>query len=115
MDVKALNIVYFAVTALVIVWILYNRKNSKPSKLNLRAYQKNLPDLVQKSKSRSGGPKNLDCLFMYNGHEFNAYEVLGIPAGSSSAAAEVAYETLKSTTNSEHDFYKAAFNAIKNS
>ncbi len=109
---KALNFIYFAVTALVIVWILYNRKNSKPSKLNLRAGYKNLPDLVQKTKGK-GGPKSLDCLFMYNGHEFNAYEVLGIPAGSPIAAAEVAYETLKSTTKSDHDFFHAAFDAIK--
>jgi hypothetical protein len=113
-NLKSLNIIYFAVTALVIVWILYNRKTSKPARLNLRAGAKNLPDLMRKTKF-SGNEKNLDCLFMYNGHEFNAYEVLGIPAGSNFKLAEEAFAHLQNKNDKEHDFYLAALHAIRDS
>ncbi|MCB0349405.1 MAG: hypothetical protein KDD37_11260 [Bdellovibrionales bacterium] len=96
------------------MWILYNRKSSKPARLNLRAGKKTLPDIVKKTKN-TGREKNLDCLFMYNGHEFNAYEVLGIPGGASIQMAEEAFQTLKNAKGQEHDFYLAALNAIKQS
>lgn len=98
------------------MWILWNRKSSRPSRLNLRAYQKNLPDLAKNAYNKyRHGEKNLDCLFMYNGHEFNAYEVLGIPAGAPIEMAESAFKSLSKTNYKEYEFFKAALEALKKS
>lgn len=76
--------------------------------------------------------KNLNVMFMYNGHSFDAYEVLGIPAGSSYQTAQKAYEELMQNTDpmipsptdilgrggaqsgvSQKEFLKAALFAIR--
>ncbi len=84
-----------------------------PSKLNLRSGNKatgnsadnanRLPGQVFVA-SRPTDPfeakmKNLNVMFMYNGHSFDAYEVLGIPAGSSYQTAQKAYEELMQNTD----------------
>lgn len=57
--------------------------------------------------------KNLNCFFMYNGHDWDAYLVLGVPAGSTLPAVTQAYQDLikKSDPNS-YEFFEAAYQAI---
>ncbi len=57
--------------------------------------------------------KELNVLFNWNGHTWDAYEVLGIPAGSSSIAVEAAYERMcRSVRPDSIPFITAAYEAI---
>ncbi len=70
------------------------------------------------SDSRSGPDaplqeKVLNVLYNWNGHSWDAYEVLGLPAGSSvEAASEALQRALGKTDPESHAFLKAAFDAI---
>lgn len=65
-------------------------------------------------QSPSAPPKDLNIIFIYNGHAWDAYEVLGIPAGSSLATAKSKYEqTSKDLQGATIEFYEAAFRAIE--
>lgn len=66
--------------------------------------------------SANSESKNLNVIFNYNGHSWDAFEVLGIPAGAKPAAVEEAYKkVLKETDKSSHDFVRTAFEAIRKS
>lgn len=99
----------------VVLLFTWGRKSHilSPSKLNLRSGNKatdnsagnasRLPEQVFVA-SRPTDPfeakmKNLNVMFMYNGHSFDAFEVLGIPAGSSYQAAQKAFEELMQNTD----------------
>jgi len=57
--------------------------------------------------------KSLNVFFNWNGHSWDAYEVLGVPAGSSLPAVQVAYQELLTRSGSDaHAFYKAAYDTI---
>ncbi len=57
--------------------------------------------------------KNLNVMFIYNGHNFDAYEVLGLPAGSSIAEVTKKYqESIVKGDAGEIAFFEAAFQAI---
>ena len=57
--------------------------------------------------------KNLSIFFMYNGHDWEAHAVLGIPQGASLTMATVKYQNLiKSEDPSTFEFYEGAYNAI---
>ena len=56
----------------------------------------------------------LNVMFNYNGHTFDAYETLGVPAGSSWDEVRVAFEnSISQADGASHEFYLTAFNAIK--
>ena len=55
-------------------------------------------------------------MFVFNGHTFDAYEILGIPAGSSLASAKKVFEAQITTLDPQQkEFLEAAFAAIKHS
>lgn len=57
---------------------------------------------------------SLNVIFNYNGHSFDAYQTLGIPAGSSWDEVKQAFEHSVSTSDTaSKEFYLTAFNAIK--
>jgi hypothetical protein len=59
-------------------------------------------------------PSILNIHFSYNGHDFDAYEVLGVPAGTSLEKVEIAYRTaLEKAESSSREFLDAAFRAIQ--
>lgn len=65
------------------------------------------------SKSATSEEKTLNVLFNWNGHTWDAYEVLGIPAGSSRAAVDAAFERIKLDVDQESvPFVTAAYRAI---
>jgi hypothetical protein len=60
------------------------------------------------------GATDLNVLFNWNGHTWDAYEVLDIPAGSSVASAKAAFEKLKKELDPQSfPFLTAAFEAIR--
>lgn len=57
--------------------------------------------------------KNLNIYFMYNGHEWESHEVLGVPAGASMPEVTEAYQKLiLSNDASTYEFYESAYQAI---
>lgn len=61
----------------------------------------------------SGTSKDLNILFNYNGHSWDAYEVLGLPAGASLVDVTKAYQGMLKTADPEsHEFLETAFKSI---
>jgi hypothetical protein len=57
--------------------------------------------------------KQLSIFFIYNGHDWEAHQVLGIPQGASIDVATRAYqEQLKAADPMSYEFYEAAHAAI---
>lgn len=57
--------------------------------------------------------KNLNVIFMYNGHSWDAHEVLGVPAGANSEMLKSAYrEALEKSQSDGRAFIEAAYRAI---
>ncbi|MEK6555987.1 MAG: hypothetical protein AABZ31_12150 [Bdellovibrionota bacterium] len=57
--------------------------------------------------------KELNVIFQYNGHDFDAYEALGLPAGSSSENARIAFENAKNHADpGAREFLETAYQSI---
>ncbi len=68
------------------------------------------PQKVTKDFSQE---KNLNVLFNYNGHTWDAYEVLGIPAGAPLHLVTQAYQReISKQDPTSHPFLQAAYQAI---
>lgn len=112
---------------LLILLFLFGRKGlPAPSKLNLRRGSKghgkgaNSPQVYTRSEfsdSENGSSdpvlKNLNVIFMFNGHTFDAFEVLGAPAGASYETAEKFFNQSLARKSSDREFLAAALSAIK--
>lgn len=62
------------------------------------------------------GSRSLQVFFNYNGHTFEAYEALGLPAGASLHAVQSAFSKQKILADSEsRPFLEAAFEALNSS
>ena len=117
------------VAAFFLVWFWLARKNPgrEPTQLRLR----NQETPIKPSSSPSPQPtkkmtepsasddlavqkaKKLNILFMYNGHDWDAYQVLGLPAGASLPLVTERYQQLiKQADQGQYDFYDAAYQAI---
>lgn len=113
---------------LILMLILWRRSQNKaPTQLKLRNGQTssssrmpttrgqpmNLSAEVLKETS-VGREKILNVFFNYNGHCWDAYEILGVPAGAPPALVESAFKKLISTTAPEsRGFIEAAYEAIR--
>lgn len=61
----------------------------------------------------AGESKELNVLFNYNGHTWDAYEVFGLPAGASLVEVTRAYQqVLKTADPDSHEFLETAFKTI---
>lgn len=124
----------------VIYFVLGRPKSRLPTKLNLKAGEsdnKNRNDIAknilqQKEASlqiepkvkilepesnsdavKTKSTKNLSLFFMYNGHDWEAHQVLGIPQGASLEVATKAYqEMIKESDPSSFEFLESAYNCI---
>lgn len=109
-----------AVSLVLLVSFVLGRKGyMPPSKLNMKKggaasdFSRGEAGLVP---SDYVAEKNLNVIFMFNSHSFDAFEVLGLPAGSSHLAVEAAYARLKKTVDPKQaEFIHAAYSAIKRS
>jgi hypothetical protein len=126
---------------ILIVWFLMGRRSSaiKPTKLRMK--EGNAPSnpgtpadvsktaaMTDNSYSRYSNPKyqkfleidekapppkELNVLFNYNGHTWDAYEVLGVPAGENIVVVTKAYqELIKKSSPESQEFLETAFKAV---
>ena len=57
--------------------------------------------------------RQLSIQFMYNGHDWEAHDVLGLPQGATLPMATEAYQKLlQGSDSNSYPFYEAAYNAI---
>lgn len=108
--------------ALAAVFFIGRGRVRAPAKLNLKArWGRSLSKVAAQSNAGNGNSnsngekvKNLNVIFMFNGHTWDAYEVLGVPAGSRMEAVQAAYEKAISQMGGQKtEFIEAAFDAIK--
>ena len=81
------------------------RPTPGPTELKFRRKMKSIFNL-------DDGAKQLNAIFVYNAHSFDAYEVLGIPAGSNPEAVERAFKVALAKSTGETQFLQAAYDAI---
>lgn len=80
-------------------------------------HQKKDHDHKEKKPNIKSDPRSINIIFAYNGHEWDAYEVLGIPAGSSLETVKQAYEKMLSKIQLREGkkskvFFDTAYQAI---
>lgn len=64
----------------------------------------------------SGEAHSLNVFFNFNGHSFDAYEALGVPAGSTVEEIQRAFQrSIQGSDTASRDFFTAALNAIQQS
>jgi hypothetical protein len=69
------------------------------------------PDQLKTPPPPPGPPPK--CLFIYNGHDWDAFEVLGLsPYSSFSEATRVYQEQIKKADPGKHEFLQTAYMAI---
>lgn len=89
---------------------MFPAKKPKERTLNFAKNKQNAPE------SSSGAALALNVFFNFNGHSFDAYEALGVPAGSTLEEIQAAFQkSIQGTDASSQEFFSAAFNAIKQS
>jgi hypothetical protein len=131
--------IYVGVAVILMIWFWLGRKNrgDTPTQLNLRnpeskverpgpvmpsVASKSQPNSKWKPPSVSEEPsedsavrkaKPLNILFMYNGHDWDAYAVLGVPAGASLPLVTERFQQLvKQADQGQIEFFDAAYQAI---
>ena len=128
---------------LVLYFILGRPKAEAPSKLNLKAkdsvdytkqqwFEPESKKMTQMSSVRAmqvvgadaaatarvatpepREARSLSILFMYNGHDWEAHEVLGVPQGASMHQVTAAYQQIIKTADTNSlSFYEHAYAAI---
>ena len=65
------------------------------------------------ARAQAAATKTLNIYFMYNGHEWESHEVLGVPAGAKlPVVTEVYQKLIKTSDSSTFEFYESAYQAI---
>lgn len=113
------TLIYLNVAFLVLVVIYFYRGRAKDqtTKMNLGAKSQVGPQKLNVAL-RTQGPQHqaereLGVIFNFNGHQWEAYQVLGVPAGSSLDVCREACEKLKRHDDSE--IFDLAIQAIQKS
>lgn len=102
------------------VFLIWRRPTTR-LRLKLKSASSNSNRIVPFANPKRSGitvthqrPDVLNIHFQYNGHSFDAYEVLGLPAGSSWEKVEEAYGKVADASDpSSRDFLQAALMAIE--
>lgn len=137
---KYLILYALIVTPIVVSFFFLRKGSEKPVRLNMhgqlgksdppapsgapgptansgKALQKNPGPFTRDSAQAPGAEassRSLNVFFNWNGHTWDAYEVLGLPAGSSFRVVEDTWQRLREHGDCESvPFYQAAFEAIK--
>lgn len=126
MDPKVKEFFVFS-TALVVALVLYMlyRPKRPPSKLSMRmgnaatsSESQSSEGYIQKKEvfeegETPSGAIELSVIFQFNGHSFEAYEVLGLPAGSGLEKVRQTYDQAVQNSDAEsQEFLKFAYQAI---
>ncbi len=114
MDLYVIVIVATVLLLIVALSFFYGRKLTPPSKLKLRNSSSNqVGSLLSQVKDGAPQAKNLNVFFNYNGHTWDAYEVLGLPAGASLKMVKSGFEkSVASSQKESHEFLRTALEAI---
>jgi hypothetical protein len=124
MDPRVIHFLYFngAIVFLVVLYLAWRPKRN-PSRLKLRETLKRdkLEPIKQAGIDFRNAPEHstrnerqLNVIFQFNGHDFDAHEVLGVPAGSSKDKVEESYrQIIANSSKDAHEFYRIAYEAIK--
>ncbi len=143
MNSRTLVIINIILLLLFVAWFLSSRKRDQNvTKLNLREGFNDSPPPSSSARgvqapeasgtlpkertqtsaadsevaSTAGRLKELNVIFNYNGHSFDAYEILGLPAGSSIVEVTKKYQKeVMAADSHQHPFLEAAYKAILNS
>ena len=93
------------------------RKPQPPSRLNLRRKSKNGSEIQVKKKPprsyKTRDQRNLTVLFEDQGQTWEAHEVLGLPAGSSTQKIEEAYRKKLSSSDQGPSLIHKAYETLK--
>lgn len=86
----------------------------RPENENLRLkLAKEVNETTQLTKSAPMLSQKKSVFFIYNGHEWDAYEVLGVPKGSTLPIVTSQYQNLIKTSDpSTFEFFEAAYTTI---
>lgn len=119
MNSQIIVIVQVLIAGTFILWILSRRGGSpEPTVLNMSVdmkLQKQKPNMILLTDSGDVPAKVLNVIFMWNGHSWDAYEVFGLPAGTSVPDVRQRFDELMSHADNGHrQFLSAALNAIEN-
>lgn len=96
----------------LIVYFQSSKKKKYPTKLDMKKSEPSLPHGT--ARQAASEPRMLNVMFNYNGHSFDAYQALGIPAGSAWSEVRAAFDkSLAENDPSAKEFYLTALNAIK--
>ena len=93
----------------LIVYFLYGKsKKPRPTRLNLRKTQFSPVKDVDISDE-----EELNVYFNFNGHMWDAYEIMGVPAGTPMSDIEMAYVKARSRIDQESkEILEMAYSAI---
>lgn len=115
MDSQLFFILNLVVAVALTLWFLSGRKgNSKVSSLDLKKGEFFPKEEAPVELKKQAVPvKQLNVLFMYNGHDWDAFEVLGLPAGCSFKMVTQRFqELIRDADQGKLEFYQAAYEAI---
>ena len=70
-----------------------------------------LGDQDQSSSSGESPQRMLNCMYQYNGHTWDAFEVLGVPGGADLQTCRIALDKCLKESR-DHDFYQMAWQAL---
>lgn len=105
-------IAFFVICLLVYFQSAKNR--GQPTRLKMKVEAVSAGASSSQHTSEAARTIPLNVIFNYNGHSFDAYETLGVPAGSSWEAVRDSFEqNVAGSDETSREFYLAAFNAIK--
>lgn len=109
-------IVNSVVVILLVMSILFLRKSStSQTKLNLRQGSNRAPIDPRKAtfSEFDGEARALNVVFQHNGEWFDAYEVLGLPAGAAGDMVKSQFDNLKKGANSDRSkLLQLAYDAL---
>jgi len=115
-DAKSFLILNAVIVTLLVAYFLTLYRKERPTRLNFKKGPSGAPG----KGLQVSDPRNFDrtiplnVIFNFNGHSFDAFEVLGIPAGSTIEEAQAALARIITTSDgSSKEFYRMAFEAIE--
>lgn len=73
------------------LYMVYRPKKQQPTRLKFRTARP-LPSVRRHSAAQNSQERELTVLFQFNGHTFEAYEVLGVTPGTDAQTLEKAYQ-----------------------